>query len=420
MKKKDSKPPFSFTQFLHNQFHGILDANKIFYTLIYFLVAIVIGLFTIGGSNLLPIIDFITMMFCIGFLVLSCFSLISVLQRRMFQPKESLKKLGFCLIAFGIGAIPTILYFIYAKPGSIQNNSWLEYDQLLPIIYIAIFMGWNLVQIFLVKDSFISAGLNAEANLFKKHSDPETQKDFAYFYFILSLIVPIGLHIITAIGLYQVFQYKDPKNPTSIETTAMKYYIIWIIAVAIIVFLIDFWQYHLYKKYEQKQKPQIYISVFYVLIWLLLWFRSFNIINSLRSSAGGSDTFIAIGNVFLMVFTTIMVLRGLGGRIKKSRFYNEDAMPFLVFSLTILYVAGQVDLILEGFNNRATVNVFVNILVFLSIVLFYFAYIGWLIRHPKESENVSSLDSNKNDDSMPSKSEENPPIDSDIPPDLDN
>ena len=85
-------------------------------------------------------------------------------------------------------------------------------------------------------------------------------------------------------------------------------------------------------------------------------------------------------DVFLMILTSFLVLRGLGSRIYRFKAFNPNNLPFFLFAFTILYVEGQVIMIigagyLPGFlTSRGQTNLLNNFLVLLITVIFYWWY----------------------------------------------
>ena len=90
-------------------------------------------------------------------------------------------------------------------------------------------------------------------------------------------------------------------------------------------------------------------------------------------------------DVFLMIATAILVLRGLGGKIYKLKIFNDNNLPFFLFAFTILYVEGQVVMIIGGgylsgiYSNRAQVNMVNNFLVLMITVFFYWYYAKYIL-----------------------------------------
>ena len=81
-----------------------------------------------------------------------------------------------------------------------------------------------------------------------------------------------------------------------------------------------------------------------------------------------------------MIFTTIMVLKGLGTKVSRFRILNEDNLAFLLFAFTILYIEGQIVMItgagaLTGsFADRNQISMLNNFLILVVTISFYWWY----------------------------------------------
>ena len=126
----------------------------------------------------------------------------------------------------------------------------------------------------------------------------------------------------------------------------------------------------------------IYSSVFFILIWLIIWYRSFSFINSFRSvtEALGIDAFRAFIDVLLMIFTAVLVIRSLGNRTFKLRIFNPNNLAFFLFAFTLIYIEGQIVMItgagsISGtYTNLKQVNLTNNFVALLITIIFYWFY----------------------------------------------
>jgi len=126
----------------------------------------------------------------------------------------------------------------------------------------------------------------------------------------------------------------------------------------------------------------IFSSVFFVLIWLIVWYRSFSFINSFRSVAEalGIDAFRAVIDVLLMILTAVLVIRGLGNRTFKYRLLNPNNLAFFLFAFTLIYIEGQIIMItgagsISGtYTDLKQVNLTNNFIVLFITIVFYWYY----------------------------------------------
>lgn len=415
IKKKETSEKLdkNIRKILHDQFHGILDEEKVIYTIVFFLGAIIISLFSLFGNTQtwpLTATEATTTIFFLGFLILMILAMIPLFKKHMFGPiKEWRKKLIIMGISFGIAAVLTYLFM--DATGSTFPIYFLRHSVLLPVIFIIVFIGWNVIQIHFIKEGLEQVSMNTELKYFQKAKNQTKRVYYSKIFLVIALATPFILHIITS-AIFNI-EFKDVGDPAVYNT-----FLAWAILMGILLFTTDYWQLSLYRKSMENQTPNIFSSMFFILLQIIFWFRSFGFINSFRSATKtGSDIFIIIGNVFLLAFTSIMVLRGLAERVKKSRLLSEDSMPFLVYAFTILYVAGQVAMILNGLQTRDQVNIMNNALTLVASLVYYFWYSNYILqRKGYVQRNLLTLPevSAMVDDLMTTIVQENPGVKSDL------
>ena len=123
--------------------------------------------------------------------------------------------------------------------------------------------------------------------------------------------------------------------------------------------------------------------MFYILVWLVIWFRSFSFFSALQGivhSTAELEILSRFIDILLMLFTALLVLRSLGDKAYDSMFFNTNNMPFFLFSFTLLYIEGQIILItgvgsLTGvFADRNQINLINSFLLIIITVCFYWWY----------------------------------------------
>ncbi|MCP4760864.1 MAG: hypothetical protein GY870_03715 [archaeon] len=348
----------SFRKVLHDQFQGILDENKILYTIIFLLGAFFIGILYIFDQM---VASLITLVFFIGYLVLAIFSLIPVINKHMFQEGgEFIKKIGITIISLAIGTAISIPYF------ALTTIPVLSWNTILPPLFVIIYFGWNLIQVHFVKDTMQGAALNIEIKI----KDPEfkIQKDLSLLFLILGLIFPFILHTITVSGYWS--------NLAGNQNFFL--FIGWTVVVYGMIIFLDYWQIQLYMKSKRNETTNIFSNMFYILMWILFGYRSFGVIKALPSAGTGIppslDPVSAIIDFLLVALTSLLVLRSLAKKVKKSNFVSEDAIPFVVYAFTILYVAGQAVILVIGSIDRSQLSMINNIMLFFTGVIYYMWY----------------------------------------------
>jgi len=127
--------------------------------------------------------------------------------------------------------------------------------------------------------------------------------------------------------------------------------------------------------------------VFFILIWLIIWYRSFSFINSFRSvtEAVGIDVFRAFIDVLLMIFTAVLVIRSLGNRTFKLRIFNPNNLAFFLFAFTLIYIEGQIVMITGAGSISSTytdlkqVNLANNFVILLITIVFYWFFSEYIL-----------------------------------------
>lgn len=363
-----------FRNILHEQFFGILDKGKIFYTVVFLVGALLIAGFSLGGTAWTNVVSFIALTIALGFVFLLIFSMIPKTSEQMFGEREFKKKAIFCIISFGLGSIFPIVYL--NVPIAI---TWLSFSQLLPGIFIVVFFGWNLIQIHFVKGSFQEISMQVENKLIAQEEDQRRKNTYIILFLVLGLLTPLLLHTLAVIGFWAEFELFIGTAKEINFTT----FVAWVIFMYVIILATDYWQIRLFVKSKKNKTPNVFSNMLYILFSILLWFRSFGFINTFRATTTqtiGSDIFLGIGNVFLLGLTSIMVLRGLAERVKKSEIFNEDSIPFLVYALTIMYVTGQVVMIQGEFGDKASLDMFNNSMLLITGLVYYLWYSSYILQ----------------------------------------
>ncbi|HUW89289.1 MAG TPA: hypothetical protein VMV43_02080, partial [Candidatus Nanopelagicaceae bacterium] len=156
----------------------------------------------------------------------------------------------------------------------------------------------------------------------------------------------------------------------------------WNIAMFAVIVITSWRLITIFIKSKRNETPNVFSSIFYILIWIIIWYRSFSFINSFRSVAlaGGIDIFRILMDVLLMIFTAIMVLKGLGTKVTRFRIINENNLAFLLFAFTILYIEGQIVMVtgagaLSGsYTDRNQISMLNNFLILVVSISFYWWY----------------------------------------------
>jgi len=322
-------------------------------------------------------------------------SLIPQLNKYFFSPEKKfdLRKIILFLVNFFISFIIVLIYFINTTSTQIPIQ-FLGWDVLLPGLFIIVYFGWNIIQIFFLKRGFedISDKINDKISI--KYGISKKKELIHFFFIILALIIPILIQLGTFFGFLPEF-----------APGGDRVLFIGCNIVILLILIITSWRLiTLYQRSRKNNSTNTFSSIFYILIWIILWFRSFSFFNSFLNITQAStdpDIISSLIDILLLVFTSIMVLRGLGEKVYDSFIFNANNMPFFLYAFTLLYIEGQIIMItgagtLTGiFANRNQINLYNNFLIIIITVIFYWWYSeyslerkGFIIRKHYQPEDV--------------------------------
>ncbi|MHA1488161.1 MAG: hypothetical protein ACTSRI_00485 [Promethearchaeota archaeon] len=384
---------------LDKHFFRIFADSHIVYTLIFFISAIIIALLSFF-QNAGDIILFLAVTFSLTFILLMFFGLSSKMDKYLFSTTKVFdRNKFFCfLIAFGISFALLLIYFLGASSTQLPIE-FLGWDLLLPPILIVIYFGWNLTQIFFIKSGFEDLSIKINNKVLGKSNK---EGYISFIFLVLGLAAPILMQLGTLFGFKSYFEPQnegDPQDP-------LYWFIAWNVIMFIIIAITSWRLIYLYLKSRKNDSPNIFSSMFYIFIQIYIWYRSFSFIKAFRSETQSTavDTFTSIIDILLMVATAILVLRGLGGKMKGSRIFNENNLVFFLFSFTILYIEGQIIMItgagaISGiFSNQNQISLINNFLILLITIFFYLWYSeytlerrGFIMRTKFNTEEVVDI-----------------------------
>ncbi|NVM19412.1 MAG: hypothetical protein HWN80_17055 [Candidatus Lokiarchaeota archaeon] len=367
---------------LDKYFHKIFSPSHIAYTIFFFIeVLILILFFFLGSTNLGNIGLFLATAFSLSFIILMFLGVNSKFDRYLFTKSLDQQKTLIFVGSLGFSVIIILLYFLFGNSTQIPIQ-FLGWDYILPGFFILIYFGWNMAQIFFLKSSFENISERANSKILPNR-ESNRNKVFSVVFLILALLIPV----LTQLGTYFAFiPFFKPQNPgDSLEP--LWWFNGWNIAMYILILLISYRLVFLHIKSMKNDTHNIFSSVFFILIWLIAWYRSFSFINSFRSvtEALGIDAFRAVIDVLLMIFTAVLVIRGLGSRTFKFRIFNPNNLAFFLFAFTLIYIEGQIVMItgagsISGtYTSRSQVNLTNNFIALLITIIFYWFYSEYVL-----------------------------------------
>jgi hypothetical protein len=375
-KEKEEKQS-KFQNLLDKYFFKIFNPSHLLYTLIFFLSAIIVSMLSlIPGMG--DVILFLAVTLALTFIILTVMGLIPQLHDFLFSKEKNFdkNKIFSFLIAFGISFVIVLLYFIFGSSSNLSIE-FFGWDILLPPILVIIYFGWNVIQIFFLKTGFDSISVKANNKLLPEDESSDFAEVISWSFLVLAIITPIFIQIGGMFGFAQFFTPAagEPQDP-------LYWFIAWNIGMFATIAITSLRLISLFLKSRKNDTPNIYSSVFYILIWLIIWYRSFSFINKFRGQVQtGAITAVSSAiDILLMVATAILVLRGVGGKLYDKAGFNENNMPFFLYAFTLLYIEGQVVIFtgagsFQGLGlSLDQISMLSNFLTFLVSVGFYLWY----------------------------------------------
>jgi len=363
---------------LDKHFHSIFNNSHFFYTVIFLVALLIISIMSFfqGAGD---VIILLATLFSLTFLFFMFEGLILPLDKYLFSIEKKVDyRKGMCLsINFIISLILIVPYFVFGNSSQLVIQ-FLGWDVILPVFYLIIYFGWNLVQILYLRIGFEQISETVNNKVSDRYSSSKKKEATCLIILILAILIPFLMQLATLSVYLPLFTPPagDPVDP-----------LVWFVGYNVFIFLImvvTSWRlFTLHLRSKKNDSINAFSSIFYILIWIIIWFRSFSFINTLQNVVQGSlslDITTRLIDVLLMVITTIIVLRGLGDKVYDSVLFNKNNMPFFLFSFTLLYFVGQIIMItgagnLTGiFADRNQINLINNFLIILVTVIFYWVY----------------------------------------------
>ncbi|MHA1478014.1 MAG: hypothetical protein ACTSPU_07425 [Promethearchaeota archaeon] len=366
---------------LDKYFHKIFSPSHIAYTIFFFIEVLLLIVFYFLGSTTLGNVGlFLATVFALSFILLMFIGISSRFESFLFSRSLDQHKTIIFVSTLGFSFVIVLLYFLLGHSTQIPIQ-FIGWDYILPGFYIIVYFGWNIAQIFFLKTEFEDIALKVDERVISD-SNANRNKYFSMIFLILAISIPI----LTQVGTYFAFiPFFEPQNSTD---SSLLWFNGWNIAMYVAIFFISYRLVFLYTKSVKNDTHNIFSSIFFVLVWIIIWYRSFSFINSFRSvsSAPGIDAFRAFIDILLMISTAILVIRGLGSRTFKFRIFNPNNLAFFLFAFTLIYIEGQIVMITGAgfipatYTNRYQVNLVINFAVLLITIVFYWFYSEYTLK----------------------------------------
>ena len=361
---------------LNNMFHKIFETSHLIYTIFFIIVVLIIS-FMSFSKNAGNLVLFFATMTSLMFLMLTIIGIFSKSEAYLFSKERNnyARKLFVLMFGIGVSFVVLSIYFLFGSSSQITVQ-FLGWDILLPSLFVIIYFGWNLLQIFFIRISFENMATKANKMIIKQNLN--RNKKLSTVFTIIVVLLTILIQIASHFGALSLF---EPESPTD-SLVPLYWFQGWNIFMYILIFLLSYRLYQLHIQSQKNETPNVFSSTFHILIWIIIWYRSFSFIYSFMSveNSLGVDALRILLDILLMILTSILVLRGLGANVYRFRIFNPNNLPFFLFAFTILYVEGQVIMIIGGgstsgiFSNRNQINLVNNFLILFITIIFYWWY----------------------------------------------
>ena len=242
---------------------------------------------------------------------------------------------------------------------------------------------------------FEGSSTKLEDKINDKFGFSKRKGSICFSFLILAICVPILLQLATFFIFLSSFSQGDP----------LAWYIGCNVLIVVLIIVLSWRLVTLYQRSKRNNTPNVFASIFYILIWIVIWFRTISFLNSLSGILQTSTEVAIVSSlidIILMVFTSIMVLRSLGAKLYDSVLFNQNNMPFFLFSFVILYIEGQIIMITGAgtlsavFTNKNQITLITNLLIIIVTAIFYWWYSehslerkGLIVRKRYNSEEVA-------------------------------
>ncbi|MBD3211836.1 MAG: hypothetical protein GF311_04435 [Candidatus Lokiarchaeota archaeon] len=368
-------------EFLNKNFYKIFNDSHIFYTIIFFISALFVALLSLVPlTNVGNVVLFLSTSISLTFILLMFIALIPALREFLFSEEKRFdrnKIIGF-LGTYLISFIITLIYFLLGSSTNLTVE-FFGWDVLLPILFIVIFFGWNLLQILFLRSGIETLSEKIEKKILPDYESLDKKEKISLIIMICAVIIPILLQIALLVFFNPLFSSLGGEMYT------------WFILISVVMFIIiaiTSWRLIiLYMKSTANNTPNIFSPFFFIFIWLYLSYRTFSFLNSLQGAGNvGADIFTAFMDILLMILTAILVLRSLGGKLFGATIFNEDNMPFFLYAFTMLYIQGQIIMITGAgnligvFSDQNQVDMVNNFLIIIITVGFYLWYSSFMLQ----------------------------------------
>ena len=151
-------------ELVEQNFVKVFDPKVLPHTIIFIIGAILIGVFGgINSANRQLWIVYTAFLMIFGYFLMYKASQSKSLHESLFGEGKIGIKIGFTVLAFGIGFLLCYLWNTQLDPRIPDDLAFLKYQALFGLILAVVYFGWNIIQIWFIKTSLEVVSIQAEA-----------------------------------------------------------------------------------------------------------------------------------------------------------------------------------------------------------------------------------------------------------------
>ncbi len=393
--KPRSKAAEQITKFVNDNFSNVFSITHWVYTLCFFVMALFIAIMRFVPDSLLFTL-YVATSLVLEFFILFVISSWDA-SAMLVLGGTAFRRLLLFIVLFGASIGITALAFYGSKSFPVQY----QLDTMLPVLYMLLFFGWNVIQIFFIKKGIEDMSAKVEQKAFKGETSTEGKKDKGVAFLALGLVVPFGMFI----GVLALLFFDDTSSGYLLwnHPLGQVVFIAWLAGMVILLGAASFNAMVLYKQTVKHETPSVFSSVVHMLFLVYILFRSYQFINALGKSFQDPNQGMSLASDLLdaciMVLTLLLLFKGLGSKLSRASLFNKNNLPFMTFLFSSAVIMGNMVLVL-GIQvggaavkvPQATVSAVNGFMMMAVAVIYYFLYLKHaLMRRDQLEKDTYSL-----------------------------
>ncbi|MBN2153100.1 MAG: hypothetical protein JW839_16730 [Candidatus Lokiarchaeota archaeon] len=340
--KPRSKAAGQVLKFVNDNFSNVFSGTHWVYTLCFFATALFIAILRFfEGSLLFALYAATSLVFT--FLILLAVASIDAAAPLVLEGPNFKKLLVFILLFGGSFGLTALAFY-----GSEGFPEQYRLETSLPVIYMLIFFGWNVIQIFFIKKGFEDFSAKVEQKSFQGGSSVESKKDKGVLFLVLGLATPVAM----LVGVVALLFFDATSSGYLLWNHPLGQVVLiaWMVAMALLLGAASFNAMVLFRLTVKHETPSVFSSVSHMLFLIYILFRSYQFINALGKAFDDPNQSMSWANDLLdaciMVLTLLLLFKGLGSKLSRASLFNKNNLPFMTFMFSSAVIMGNMVLVL--------------------------------------------------------------------------